>query len=127
VYHVSLATSKIPSIIYAVRRMNWNINFVTMSYGLWWRKHRRTFHQYFHPSTVTKYQPIQRREARALLHQLLLTPDNFFHHIRQQVLCLMMPVCYRVLHNIMNTLFLWRSRVSFPIAKHRLYRGFLIR
>ena len=75
---------KTPLIINAIRcRMNWNINFVTMPYGPWWRKHRRIFHEYFHPNTITKYQPILRREARALLHRLLVTPDNFFHHIRQ--------------------------------------------
>jgi hypothetical protein len=35
--------------------------------------------------------------------------------------------CYRVLHNIMNTrFFLWRSRVSFPTAKQKPYRGFVI-
>ena len=54
-----------------------------MPYGLWWRKHRRSFHQYFHRNAVTKYQPIQRQEVQAFLRRLLVTPDNFFHHIRQ--------------------------------------------
>ena len=59
------------------------INMGFMPYGLWWRKRRRSFHEYFHRNAVTKYQPIQRQEVRAFLRRLLVTPDNFFHHIRQ--------------------------------------------
>jgi cytochrome P450 len=54
-----------------------------MPYGLWWRKHRKLFHEYFHRNEVTKYQLIQRQEVRAFLRRLLVTPDNFFHHIGQ--------------------------------------------
>ena len=54
-----------------------------MPYGLWWRKHRRLFHEYFHRDAVTKYQPIQKQEVQAFLRRLLDTPENFFHHIRQ--------------------------------------------
>ena len=64
-------------------RMGLDISMALMPYGPWWRKHRKSFHEYFHRNVVTKYQPIQRQEARAFLHRLLVTPDNFFHHIRQ--------------------------------------------
>ena len=69
----------------AVRcRMNHgNLSMSFMPYGLWWRKHRRLFHEYFHRNAVTKYQPIQRQETQAFLRRLLVTPDDFFHHIRQ--------------------------------------------
>ena len=68
----------------AVRcRMNLNISLSLMPYGLRWRKHRRSFNEYFHCNAVTKYQPIQRQEVQAFLRRLLVTPDNFFHHIRQ--------------------------------------------
>ena len=42
------------------------------------------FHQYLHPNSVSKYQPIKRREVRvkAFLRRLFVTSDNFFHHIR---------------------------------------------
>ena len=63
--------------------MNWDMTIALMSYGPWWRKHKKLFHEYFHRNAVTKYQPIQRREVRAFLRRLLVTPDNFFHHIRQ--------------------------------------------
>ena len=59
------------------------ISMALMPYGLWWRKHRKSFHEYFHRGAVTKYQPIQRQEVRAFLRRLLVTPDNFFYHIRQ--------------------------------------------
>ena len=65
------------------RSMGLTINMSRMPYGPWWRKHRKSFHQYFHYNAVTKYQPIQRQEVRVFLRRLLLTPDNFFHHIRQ--------------------------------------------
>jgi cytochrome P450 len=68
----------------AVRcRMNFIISMSKMPYGLWWRNHRRLFHEHFHRNAVTKYQPIQRQEVRAFLRRLLVTPDNFLHHIRQ--------------------------------------------
>ena len=54
-----------------------------MPYGLWWRRHRRLFQESFHRNAVIKYQPLQRQETLAFLRRLLVTPDNFFHHIRQ--------------------------------------------
>jgi cytochrome P450 len=64
-------------------RMNWRISLALMPYGLWWRRHRRLFYEHFHLSAVKKYQPIQIQEVQALLRRLLVTPDDFFHHIRQ--------------------------------------------
>ena len=64
-------------------RMNWRISLALIPYGLWWRRHRRLFHEYFHRNAVKKYQPIQRQEVQAFLRRLLVTPDDFFHHIRQ--------------------------------------------
>ena len=64
-------------------RMNWSMNIAHMPYGSWWRRHRKLFHEYFHRNAVIKYQPIQRQEVQAFLRRLLVTPDNFFHHIRQ--------------------------------------------
>jgi cytochrome P450 len=64
-------------------RMKWDFNFGLLPYGVWWRRQRRSFHQYFNINAVSKYQPIQRREVHAFLRRLLDTPDKFFHHIRQ--------------------------------------------
>ena len=64
-------------------RMGLTISMPLMPYGLWWRKHRRSFNEHFHRNAVAKYQPIQRQEVHAFLRRLLVTPDDFFHHIRQ--------------------------------------------
>ena len=72
-----------PIKIHVCFRMGWNTIFGFLPYGVQWRKQRKSFHEYFQPSVVNKYQPIQRREAQAFLRRLLVTPDNFFHHIRQ--------------------------------------------
>ena len=64
-------------------RMDLSITMTLMPYGLWWRRHRRLFHEYFHCNAVTKYQPIQKQEVQAFLRRLLVTPDNFSQHIRQ--------------------------------------------
>ena len=63
--------------------MNGKLALSLMSYGLWWRKHKRLFQEYFHRNAVAKYQPIQRQEVRAFLRRLLDTPDDFFRHIQQ--------------------------------------------
>jgi cytochrome P450 len=68
----------------AVRcRIGFSINMGMMPYGQWWRKHRKLFHEYFHRNVVNEFQPILRQEVRAFLRRLLVTPDSFFHHIRQ--------------------------------------------
>ena len=64
-------------------RMGLGISMSRMPYGPWWRKHRKSFHEHFHHNAVTKYQAIQRQEIQAFLRRLLVTPDNFSHHIRQ--------------------------------------------
>ena len=64
-------------------RMGWDFNFGLVSYGMWWRRHRKSFHQHLNINVVSKYQPIQKREVHAFLRRLLDTPDNFLHHIRQ--------------------------------------------
>ena len=63
--------------------MKWDFAFPFLPYGAVWKKYRRTFQEFFHHNEVSKYQPIQKREVHAFLRRLLVTPDNFFHHIRQ--------------------------------------------
>jgi hypothetical protein len=64
-------------------RIKWDFSFGVQPYGVRWRRHRRTFHDFFNINAVSKYQPIQRREVHAFLRQLLVTPENFLQHIRQ--------------------------------------------
>ena len=81
-YHLPF-TSKEFNLITVRCRMNAGIVMSFMPYGLWWRKHKRFFQEYFHRNAVTKYLPIQRQEVRAFLRRLLVTPDDFYRHIRQ--------------------------------------------
>ena len=67
----------------ATFRMKWDFTFALLPYGMWWRRQRRSFHQFFNINVVSKYIPIQRREVHAYLRRLLDTPENFLHHIRQ--------------------------------------------
>ena len=63
--------------------MGWTFSVVRMPYGAMWRRHRRAFHEHFHVNAVQKYIPIQTKEILVFLHRLLVTPENFIHHIRQ--------------------------------------------
>jgi cytochrome P450 len=65
-----------------VELMKWDFSFAFLPYGPLWRKDRRTFQEFFHQNQLSKYLPIQNREVHAFLRRLLVTPDNFLHHIR---------------------------------------------
>ena len=64
-------------------RAKWDFSLGLLPYGLSWRRHRRSFHEFFNINAVSKYRPIHRREVRAFLRRLLDSPDNFLHHVRQ--------------------------------------------
>ena len=53
-----------------------------MRYGNWWRRHRKMFHQQFHPGAVRAFFPIQTVQTRAFLGRLLANPDDFVKHLR---------------------------------------------
>ena len=78
-----LASQTLWKFFFLFFRMGWDFNFSFLPYGSGWRRHRRSFHDFFNINMVPKYLPIQRREVHALLRRLLDTPDNFLHHIRQ--------------------------------------------
>jgi hypothetical protein len=64
-------------------RMKWDFSLGFLPNGLLWRRHRKSFHDFFNVNAMPKYLPIQRREVHTFLHRLLDTPDNFLHHVRQ--------------------------------------------
>ncbi|KAI9058130.1 cytochrome P450 [Trametes sanguinea] len=49
-------------------------NFAFMSYGQWWRDHRRMFWQHFHQGRMPDYWPVQRAVTRKFLVKLLEQP-----------------------------------------------------
>lgn len=56
-----------------------------MSYGPWWRRNRRAFHQFFNPRAVVELRSMHRAQVNHFLHRLLSAPDDFSEHIRQYV------------------------------------------
>ncbi|PPQ69644.1 hypothetical protein CVT24_001217 [Panaeolus cyanescens] len=76
--------------------MHWDYNMAMLPYGQWWRRHRRAFHEHFHPGVVAKHQPVQLHETRAFLQRLLDTPDNFLHHVRHTFAATIMRVAYGI-------------------------------
>ncbi|TFK85639.1 CyP450 monooxygenase [Polyporus arcularius HHB13444] len=60
--------------------LDWVLTLI--NYGPWWRRHRRTFHQFFNAAAVQEYQPSQRREAHKFVLRLIEKPKDFVHHIR---------------------------------------------
>lgn len=68
-----------------VRRCGLDWVLTLLRYGPWWRRHRRMFHQFFHPAAIVDYQPSQRREAHRFALRLIEDPTNLVHHIRQYV------------------------------------------
>jgi cytochrome P450 len=81
--YVPLPTNMFYSTSKVSDRMGWTFSVVRMPYGTMWRRHRRAIHEHFHVNAVQKYIPIQTKETQAFLHRLLITPENFIHHIRQ--------------------------------------------
>ncbi|KAH6919288.1 cytochrome P450 [Coprinopsis sp. MPI-PUGE-AT-0042] len=66
----------------AVEMMSLTWSFALMTYGSWWRDHRRAFHQYLNQTQVSRYRPVFEEETRTFLKSMLGAPDDFFAHIR---------------------------------------------
>ncbi|KAI0730576.1 cytochrome P450 [Earliella scabrosa] len=71
-----------------------NINFAFFPYGQWWRRHRRTFWQYFNPTISPKYRPIQRETAHKFLYRLLSDSSQYVKHIRYTFSAAIVKVIY---------------------------------
>ena len=56
--------------------------FTVRSYGSFWRRSRRAFHQFFNQTAVQNYAADHRLEAHRLVMRLMDKPEAFVHHIR---------------------------------------------
>ncbi|KXN85119.1 O-methylsterigmatocystin oxidoreductase [Leucoagaricus sp. SymC.cos] len=63
-------------------------------YGSWWRRHRRAFHDFFHPNVIARHGPIQTATSRAFLRNLLESPEDFFSLIRLAFASTVMKIAY---------------------------------
>ena len=61
--------------------MEWNFGLI--EYGSRWRNWRKVFHTYFNAQAAEVFHPIELKGTHRLLRNLLATPDDFVHHMRQ--------------------------------------------
>ncbi|KAF9442056.1 cytochrome P450 [Macrolepiota fuliginosa MF-IS2] len=76
--------------------MGWHYNWALLPYGTWWRRHRRAFHQYFHPNRVSTYHPIQLKCIRGYLRRLLSDPEDFLSHTHHLFAELITEIAYGI-------------------------------
>ncbi|KAH8103605.1 CyP450 monooxygenase [Cristinia sonorae] len=74
--------------------MGWEFNLSFMPYTNRWRAHRRMFHQQFYQGIVSKYQPVQRQQAREFLSWALKDPANTRKHVRLLITSVIFYVTY---------------------------------
>jgi hypothetical protein len=61
--------------------MDWNFGLI--EYGPRWRNWRKAFHAYFNPQASEKFHPVEIEGIHRLLRNLLATPQDLVHHLRQ--------------------------------------------
>ncbi|KIM78610.1 hypothetical protein PILCRDRAFT_98340 [Piloderma croceum F 1598] len=74
--------------------MGWDWLFSGMPYGPWWRRHRTIFQKYFHINMSSDYHPGQILETHTMLRNLLVSPNNFNHHIRRTAAAIVLKIAY---------------------------------
>jgi len=65
--------------------MGWDNNVGFMSYGKHFQEHRRMLNRYLSQDACRSYQVYQAQEARRLVENLRLSPENFINHLSRQV------------------------------------------
>ncbi|KAF9456704.1 cytochrome P450 [Collybia nuda] len=74
--------------------MGWTAGLTFFGYGRRFQQHRRMFEKYLTPSKCTAYHPIQTREARVFLQNLLSNPDGRDNFIKRYSTAVIMEVAY---------------------------------
>ncbi|KAI0357867.1 cytochrome P450 [Trametes cingulata] len=76
--------------------LGWNWALPVIPYGPWWRRNRRTFHEFFNPGVVPQYQPIHLQAARSFVLRLLNDPENYRDHVRYAFGSTIMRISYGI-------------------------------
>ncbi|GJJ07897.1 hypothetical protein Clacol_002103 [Clathrus columnatus] len=74
----------------------WQFNIALIQYGEWWRRHIRSFHQFFNSRVALSYEGLKIKECRQLLQNLLDTPDDFSEHLKFSIGRVIMDVVYAI-------------------------------
>ncbi|KAF8079095.1 cytochrome P450 [Lyophyllum atratum] len=77
-----------------VELMGFDFNIGFIPYGDKWRRHRRLFQQHFKKEVSANYQPVQSKKIYEMLHDMLLTPEDFMAHHRTLAVTIMMATMY---------------------------------
>ncbi|KAI8994213.1 cytochrome P450 [Trametes punicea] len=78
--HSSITSDRAFSPLISLAGHDFNLGF--MPYGQWWRRHRRSFWQQFHPGVVSRYRPLQQAAVNKFLVKLLDKPKSCQELIR---------------------------------------------
>ena len=63
------------------RRIGQELNTAMLQYGDVWRQHRRIYHQYLRPATLSTHYDLQNEGVQGLLRHVLASPQGFYEHI----------------------------------------------
>ncbi|KAL1950633.1 hypothetical protein VTO73DRAFT_5757 [Trametes versicolor] len=71
-----------------------DLNTALMPYGQWWRRHRRSFWQHFHPGTINRYLDTQRVCTHRFLGSILRSPASLTNNIRYSMQGTILQIVY---------------------------------
>ncbi|KDR68694.1 hypothetical protein GALMADRAFT_78276 [Galerina marginata CBS 339.88] len=83
-----------PRMVMANELVDWDWDFAHMSYTDRWRRHRRSFHQYFQPRNLSSYYPSHKKAVITLLENFSKSPEEFPAHIRHYVASIVLRAAY---------------------------------
>ncbi|TFK25351.1 cytochrome P450 [Coprinopsis marcescibilis] len=76
--------------------MGWTFNFGFMNYGDYWRKHRRIFHQSFHPAAARQFHPHISKATRKMLNRFLEDPGDMMEILRHLAAETVLKIAYGI-------------------------------
>ncbi|KAF9054723.1 cytochrome P450 [Panaeolus papilionaceus] len=82
---------RLPMIVY---RMGHDRHLPFQQYGPKWKKHRRAFHEQFHPQAIRRHQPVHVQQVRLFLQRVQKTPEKFLHHIERAFAGSILKIAY---------------------------------
>ncbi|KAI0820677.1 cytochrome P450 [Trametes gibbosa] len=76
--------------------VGWDWALPVMTYGSWWRRSRKAFHEFFNPAVLAQYHSTQLECARRILPRLVTDPQHFPEHIRHCIGFGIMRITYGI-------------------------------
>ncbi|KAF5344799.1 hypothetical protein D9758_014422 [Tetrapyrgos nigripes] len=83
-----------PKSIAAGEILSHNMRILVMSYGKRFQRFRKALHTHLQPSAVPAYEPLQTRNARELILDILADPDNHLEHVKRFAVSFILCLTY---------------------------------